>query len=43
VPVDPGELRRSFEQLLGKGLVAVSCRRLPDGNGAYYFGPADHA
>ncbi|WP_410793605.1 hypothetical protein [Kribbella sp. C-35] len=43
VPADARELRRSFEELLGKGLVAVSCRRLPDGTGAYYFGPADHA
>jgi predicted GNAT superfamily acetyltransferase len=43
VPGDPRELRRSFEELLGKGLVAVSCRRLPDGAGAYYFGPADDA
>jgi predicted GNAT superfamily acetyltransferase len=43
VPTDAGELRRSFEGLLAKGLVAVSCRRLPDGTGAYYFGPADDA
>ena len=43
VPPDAGELRRSFEELLAKGLVAVSCRRLVDGTGAYYFGPADDA
>ncbi|MGW5195486.1 GNAT family N-acetyltransferase [Kribbella sp. NPDC004138] len=43
VPADAGELRRSFEELLAKGLVAVSCRRLADGAGAYYFGPADDA
>jgi predicted GNAT superfamily acetyltransferase len=43
VPADPAELRRSFEGLLAEGLVAVSCRRLPDGNGAYYFGAADDA
>lgn len=43
VPTDSAELRRSFEELLGKGLVAVSCRQLPDGNGAYYFAAADHA
>lgn len=43
VPADAGELRRSFEELLAKGLVAVSCRRLADGTGAYYFGPADDA
>jgi predicted GNAT superfamily acetyltransferase len=42
VPADTAELRRLFEELLGKGLVAVSCRRLPDGSGAYYFG-ADNA
>src|SRR4051812_6391488 len=41
LPTDPAELRTSFEELLAKGLAAVSCRRLPDGNGAYYFGPAD--
>jgi predicted GNAT superfamily acetyltransferase len=41
LPADPAELRTSFEGLLAKDLVAVSCRRLPDGNGAYYFGPAD--
>ncbi|MEV4267138.1 GNAT family N-acetyltransferase [Kribbella sp. NPDC049584] len=41
LPADPAELRTSFEGLLAKGLAAVSCRRLPDGNGAYYFGPAD--
>lgn len=43
VPAEPAELRRSFEELLGKGLVAVSCRRLPDGSAAYYFGPVDDA
>ncbi|MET9316618.1 hypothetical protein ABZX12_32765 [Kribbella sp. NPDC003505] len=43
VPADAGELRRSFEELLAKGLIAVSCRRLADGTGAYYFGPADDA
>ncbi|RZU03634.1 hypothetical protein EV645_7667 [Kribbella rubisoli] len=43
LPSDSAELRRSFEGLLAQGLVAVSCRRLPDGNGAYYFGPADDA
>ncbi|WP_432878036.1 hypothetical protein ACQPYH_30020 [Kribbella sp. CA-245084] len=43
LPTDPAELRRSFEGLLAQGLVAVSCRRRPDGNGAYYFGPADDA
>lgn len=37
------DLRRSFEELLGKGLVAVSCRRLPDGTGLYSFGQADDA
>jgi predicted GNAT superfamily acetyltransferase len=41
LPADKADLRKSFEGLLAKGLVAVSCRRLPDGNGAYYFGPAD--
>ncbi|MFD3405831.1 GNAT family N-acetyltransferase [Kribbella sp. NPDC058693] len=41
MPTDPAELRSSFEGLLAQGLVAVSCRRLPDGTGAYYFGPAD--
>jgi predicted GNAT superfamily acetyltransferase len=41
LPDDKADLRKSFEGLLAKGLVAVSCRRLPDGNGAYYFGPAD--
>jgi predicted GNAT superfamily acetyltransferase len=43
VPTDAGDLRRSFEELLAKGLVAVSCRRLQDGTDAYYFGPADDA
>jgi predicted GNAT superfamily acetyltransferase len=43
VPGEKAELRRSFEELLGKGLAAVSCRRLPDGNAAYYFGPVDDA
>ena len=28
---------------IGKGLVAVSCRRLPDGTAAYYFGSVDDA
>lgn len=37
------DLRRSFEELLDKGLVAVSCRRRPDGTGVYYFGAADDA
>ncbi|HEY4571945.1 MAG TPA: hypothetical protein VIH10_20885 [Kribbella sp.] len=37
VPDDKAELRRSFEELFGKGLAAVSCRRLPDGNAAYFF------
>ena len=41
VPSDQAELRRSFEELLHKGLVAVSCRRLPSGDAAYYFGPDD--
>ena len=41
VPSDGAELRRSFEELLAKGLVAVSCRRMPDGDGAYFFGPVD--
>jgi predicted GNAT superfamily acetyltransferase len=41
VPADAGELRRSFEELLAKGLVAVSARRLPDGAGAYYFAAGD--
>jgi predicted GNAT superfamily acetyltransferase len=43
VPTDPAELRSSFEGLLAQGLVAVSCRRLPDGNSAYYFGSAADA
>ncbi|MGW6197921.1 hypothetical protein ACWF0M_17385 [Kribbella sp. NPDC055110] len=43
VPADPSELRTAFEGLLAKGLVAVSCRRLPDGTGVYYFGPGDDA
>lgn len=43
VPTDPAELRRAFEGLLGQGLAAVSCRRLADGTGAYYFGPVDDA
>ena len=43
VPTDKAELRRSFEELLGKGLAAVSCRRLQDGNAAYYFGLVDDA
>jgi predicted GNAT superfamily acetyltransferase len=43
VPGEKAELRRSFEELLGKGLAAVSCRRLPDGSAAYYFGPVDDA
>ena len=40
---DKAEIRVTFEALLGKGLAAVSCRRLPNGNAAYYFGPADDA
>ncbi|MFI5697745.1 GNAT family N-acetyltransferase [Kribbella sp. NPDC051586] len=43
MPTEPAELRSSFEGLLAQGLVAVSCRRLPDGRGAYYFGPAADA
>ncbi|GAA1556550.1 hypothetical protein GCM10009804_11680 [Kribbella hippodromi] len=43
VPTDPAELRSAFEELLGQGLAAVSCRRLADGTGAYYFGPVDDA
>ncbi|MDX3002186.1 GNAT family N-acetyltransferase [Kribbella solani] len=43
VPTDPAELRRGFEGLLGQGLAAVSCRRLADGSGAYYFGSVDDA
>ena len=41
VPDDSAELRRSFEELLGKGLAAVSCRLGPDDTAAYYFGPVD--
>ena len=41
LPADKAELRRTFEELLGKGLAAVSCRLLPDGSAAYYFGPVD--
>ncbi|NUS00486.1 MAG: GNAT family N-acetyltransferase [Kribbellaceae bacterium] len=37
------DLRKSFEELLGKGLVAVSCQRRADGTGVYYFGAADDA
>jgi predicted GNAT superfamily acetyltransferase len=43
MPTEKAELRRSFDELLGKGLVAVSCRRQPDRTAAYYFGPVDDA
>ncbi|MEU4196042.1 hypothetical protein AB0E69_29345 [Kribbella sp. NPDC026611] len=42
VPVQPN-LRKPFEELFAKGLAAVSCRRLPDGEAVYYFGPVDDA
>ncbi|MFG1628934.1 GNAT family N-acetyltransferase [Kribbella sp. NPDC049227] len=38
---DRHEVRAAFEELFAKGLAAVSCRRLPDGNAVYYFGPVD--
>jgi predicted GNAT superfamily acetyltransferase len=37
------DLRKPFEELFAKGLAAVSCRRLPNGTAAYYFGPVDDA
>ena len=37
------DIRAGFQGLLGKGLVAKSCTRLPDGNAAYCFGPVDDA
>lgn len=35
------DVRTAFTDLLAKGLVAESCRRLPDGTGVYLFGAAD--
>jgi hypothetical protein len=33
------DVRSAFTELLGKGLVAESCRRLPGGTAVYQFGP----
>ncbi|MGW6282726.1 GNAT family N-acetyltransferase [Kribbella sp. NPDC055071] len=37
------DLRRGFMELLDKGLAAISCRQLPDGTAAYYFGSVANA
>jgi predicted GNAT superfamily acetyltransferase len=40
---DREEFRANFQELLAKGLVAVSCRQSPDGSATYFFGPVDDA